>query len=180
MTEPIIVSRFDVAMEPAIEEEQILTIGAIAEDGRPVALLLDPETRRKVGGWLVPTPVEVLANAANELHELWRRTQDAQQSAGILAAELRVRDMAMAASTRGEKDTREDESTPLPHTEARAAFMQVGTTPMGGRAELHIEGQRPLIGRYCGAGMQKHDGLLIVEPVLTFEWAGPAETGEAR
>jgi hypothetical protein len=67
MSEPIIVSRFDVAMEPAIEEEQILTIGAVAEDGRPVALLLDPETRRKVGGWLVPTRAEVLSEAADYL-----------------------------------------------------------------------------------------------------------------
>jgi hypothetical protein len=52
--DPLIVSRFDMAIEPAIEEESILTIGAIAEDGTPVALMLDPENRAKVGGWLVP------------------------------------------------------------------------------------------------------------------------------
>ena len=49
---PLVVSRFDIAMEPAPEEEPVLTIGCIAEDGRPVALLLDPETRQKVGRWI--------------------------------------------------------------------------------------------------------------------------------
>lgn len=53
--DPLVVSRFDVAMEPAPEDEQLLTIGCIAADGRPVALLLDAETRAKVAGWLVPT-----------------------------------------------------------------------------------------------------------------------------
>lgn len=52
---PLIVSRFDVAMEPVVEEEPVLTIGAIAEDGQPVALLLAPEARAKVAGWLTPT-----------------------------------------------------------------------------------------------------------------------------
>lgn len=55
---PLVVSRFDVAMEPAPEEEQVLVIGCIAEDGRPVALLLDPDDRRKVAGWLAPTVTE--------------------------------------------------------------------------------------------------------------------------
>lgn len=50
--EPLIVSRFDVAIEPAPEEQQVLTVGAIAKDGRPVALLFDEEARRKVAGWL--------------------------------------------------------------------------------------------------------------------------------
>jgi len=53
-TQPLIVSRFDVAIEPAPDEEQVLTIGAIAEDGSPVALLLDEETRVKVARWLSP------------------------------------------------------------------------------------------------------------------------------
>ncbi|QCX81115.1 hypothetical protein C9F11_37660 [Streptomyces sp. YIM 121038] len=53
--EPLLVSRFDVAIEPAPEEEPVLTIGAIAEDGRPVALLLDVETRAKVARWLGST-----------------------------------------------------------------------------------------------------------------------------
>ncbi|MFJ1647921.1 hypothetical protein [Streptomyces sp. NPDC088258] len=55
---PLVVSRFDVAMEPAPEEPPVLTIGAVAEDGTPVALLLDLETRAKVGGWLAPAAVE--------------------------------------------------------------------------------------------------------------------------
>lgn len=50
--EPLVVSRFDVAMEPAPDEDPVLTIGAVAEDGRPVALLLDPEDRAKVARWL--------------------------------------------------------------------------------------------------------------------------------
>jgi hypothetical protein len=54
MTDPLSVSRFDTAIEAAPEEEPVLTICAIAEDGRPVALLLDEETRAKVAGWLGP------------------------------------------------------------------------------------------------------------------------------
>lgn len=50
--EPLMVSRFDTAIEPSLEEEPVLTIEAIAEDGRPVALLLNEETRAKVAGWL--------------------------------------------------------------------------------------------------------------------------------
>lgn len=50
----LVVSRFDTAIEPAPEEEPLLTVGAIAEDGRPVGLLFDEETRRKVAGWLAP------------------------------------------------------------------------------------------------------------------------------
>ncbi|MFF8610834.1 hypothetical protein ACF06X_33550 [Streptomyces sp. NPDC015346] len=53
-TDPLIVSRFDVGMEPAPEEEQVFIVGAVAEDGRPVALFLDPEARAKVGRWLLP------------------------------------------------------------------------------------------------------------------------------
>ncbi|MFJ8153927.1 hypothetical protein [Streptomyces sp. NPDC094468] len=52
--EPMIVSRFDVAMEAAPEEEPVFTVGAVADDGRPVALLFDPEARRRVAGWLAP------------------------------------------------------------------------------------------------------------------------------
>jgi hypothetical protein len=51
---PLVVSRFDVAMEPAPEEEPGLTVGAVAEDGRPVALVFDGEARVKVAGWLTP------------------------------------------------------------------------------------------------------------------------------
>ncbi|WP_416976690.1 hypothetical protein [Streptomyces sp. T028] len=52
--EPLIVSRYDAALEPAPEEEPVFTVGAIAEDGHPVALFFDPEARRKVAGWLAP------------------------------------------------------------------------------------------------------------------------------
>ena len=52
--EPLIVSRYDVVMEPAPEEDHVLTVGALAEDGRPVALLFDQEARRRVAGWLAP------------------------------------------------------------------------------------------------------------------------------
>ncbi|MCW7991075.1 hypothetical protein XF35_39145, partial [Streptomyces platensis subsp. clarensis] len=46
--EPLIVSRFDIAMEPAPEEDPVLTIGAIADNAQPVALLFDREDRVKV------------------------------------------------------------------------------------------------------------------------------------
>ncbi|MEW2635981.1 hypothetical protein AB0903_31165 [Streptomyces sp. NPDC048389] len=49
---PLVVSRFDVVMEPAPEEAPVVTIGAVAEDGRPVALVLDAETRARVAAWL--------------------------------------------------------------------------------------------------------------------------------
>ncbi|MGW2837364.1 hypothetical protein ACWCWD_06585 [Streptomyces sp. NPDC001493] len=52
--EPLVVSRFDVVMESAPEDEPTLTIGAIAEDGRPVAIVLTPETRAQIAGWLAP------------------------------------------------------------------------------------------------------------------------------
>ncbi|MFJ2004782.1 hypothetical protein [Streptomyces chartreusis] len=54
---PLVVSRYDDAMEPALEGEPVFAIGAVAEDGRPVALCFDPETRRKVAGWLAPDAV---------------------------------------------------------------------------------------------------------------------------
>ncbi|MFF8840545.1 hypothetical protein [Streptomyces sp. NPDC015130] len=53
-TDPLIVSRYDVAMEPAPEDEPNLIIGAVADDGQPVALFLDPEARDKVARWLAP------------------------------------------------------------------------------------------------------------------------------
>lgn len=56
-SEVITVSRYNTAMEPAPEEEPLFAIGAIDEDGRPVALLFDVETRRKVAGWLAPNEV---------------------------------------------------------------------------------------------------------------------------
>ncbi|MDW6057995.1 hypothetical protein SAZ11_07825 [Streptomyces sp. FXJ1.4098] len=62
--EPLVVSRYDVAMEPASEEEPVFTVGAVAEDGRPVALCFAPETRRKVAAWLAPTAAERLAHAS--------------------------------------------------------------------------------------------------------------------
>ncbi|MFI5687835.1 hypothetical protein [Streptomyces sp. NPDC051636] len=67
---PLVVSRFDVAMEHAPEETPGLTVGGIAEDGRPVALVFDEETRAKVAGWLAPT-----ADAASEL-TVYRASHD--------------------------------------------------------------------------------------------------------
>jgi hypothetical protein len=105
---PLIVSRFDVAMEPAIEEEQILTIAAIAEDGRPVALLLDPETRAKVARWLGPDRAEILAEAAKVAVRAARDCGDSEagQYAASVAAGIgkELRRMARTAG-QGEKDT---------------------------------------------------------------------------
>ncbi|MFJ7990286.1 hypothetical protein [Streptomyces sp. NPDC096351] len=52
--DPLIVSRYDVAMEPAPEDEPNLIVGAVADDGQPVALFLDREARDKVARWLTP------------------------------------------------------------------------------------------------------------------------------
>ncbi|MDV9194352.1 hypothetical protein [Streptomyces sp. Wh19] len=71
--EPLIVSRFDVAIEPAPEEEPVLTIGCIAEGGHPVALLLDTETRAKVGRWLTPEADQLRAR----IEELVAQRDDA-------------------------------------------------------------------------------------------------------
>jgi hypothetical protein len=69
-------------------------------------------------------------------------------------------------------------------TEARAAFMQMGRTPSleGLRTELRIEGQPPLVGRYCGAAMGRmhdvpgHEHLLAIDPRLIFEYADEEPT----
>lgn len=53
--DPLIVDRFDTAMEPAPEDPPVLIVGATAADGRPVALFFDAETRAKVAAWLAPT-----------------------------------------------------------------------------------------------------------------------------
>ncbi|HEY9367883.1 hypothetical protein [Streptomyces sp.] len=85
--DPIIVPRFDVAVEPAPEEEPVLIVGAVADDGQPVALLLDRETRAKVGGWLLPESEMTsreLAAARTELVEL--RTRMAELEAETYVA----------------------------------------------------------------------------------------------
>lgn len=85
--EPLVVSRFDVAMEPAPDEEPVLTIGAVAEDGRPVALLLDPETRAKVARWLGPDRAEVLREAARLLEDTGRDDDAVNLLDNLAAAE---------------------------------------------------------------------------------------------
>lgn len=52
--DPLIVDRFDTAMEPAPEDPPVLIIGATAADGTPVALFFDAEARAKVAAWLAP------------------------------------------------------------------------------------------------------------------------------
>ncbi|MFI1676999.1 hypothetical protein [Streptomyces sp. NPDC020607] len=54
--DPLIVDRFDTAMEPAPEDPPVLIVGAVAADGRPVALFFDTEARDKVAAWLAPKP----------------------------------------------------------------------------------------------------------------------------
>lgn len=50
---PLVVRRFDSSLEPALEDERPeLLVCCIAEDGRPVALLLDDEARAKLAGLL--------------------------------------------------------------------------------------------------------------------------------
>ncbi|MFF4369677.1 hypothetical protein [Streptomyces sp. NPDC001594] len=53
MNEPLIVRRFDCSVEPDREAgEAELLVCCVAEDGRPVALLLDDEARGKLAGLL--------------------------------------------------------------------------------------------------------------------------------
>ncbi len=50
---PLVVRRFDVSIEPDLEDEnRELLVCCVAEDGRPVALLLDDEARAKLVGLL--------------------------------------------------------------------------------------------------------------------------------
>ncbi|MFF4576878.1 hypothetical protein ACFY15_00475 [Streptomyces sp. NPDC001373] len=50
---PLVVRRFDCSLEPALEDEKPeLLVCCVAEDGRPVALLLDDEVRTKLAGLL--------------------------------------------------------------------------------------------------------------------------------
>ena len=101
-----------------------------------------------------------------------------------IAAELHV---AMAARGLLADETAAAE-TRAAFTEARAAFMQIGRTPSleGLRAELRIEGQEPIIGRYCGASMGRmhdvpgHEHLLAVDPRLIFEYAEEQPAAGAR
>ncbi|MFI1165600.1 hypothetical protein ACH4UM_18790 [Streptomyces sp. NPDC020801] len=70
-------------------------------------------------------------------------------------------------------------------TEARAAFFHIGHTPslQGLRAELHIEGQPPLVGRYAGAEMGRlpnHDDVLSIRPQLLFRYAAEDGQEEAK
>jgi hypothetical protein len=95
VTTPLIVARFDTATEPALEEEAVLTVGCIAEDGRPVALLLDLENRSKVARWLAPELEEATAAAATA-------TPD------TLAAWLRQRFTASCVSWDNLDDTERD------------------------------------------------------------------------
>lgn len=55
--EPLIVRRVDCSIEPDRESgETQMLVCCIAEDGRPVALLLDDEARAKLRGLLGPAP----------------------------------------------------------------------------------------------------------------------------
>jgi hypothetical protein len=76
-----------------------------------------------------------------------------------------------------------EQAAEAPFTEARAAFMQMGRTPSleGLRAELRIEGNPPLVGRYVGASMGRlhdvpgHEHLLAIDPRLIFEYGEEAD-----
>ena len=69
--DPLVVSRYDTAMEPAPEDEQVFIVGAIDETGRPVALQFTREDRAKVGQWLTPKTeaAETLADAITAVED---------------------------------------------------------------------------------------------------------------
>lgn len=88
---PLVVTRFDTAMEPAVEEEPNLTIGCITQDGQPVALLLDPETRAKVAGWLAP-------NGGNSVSSsIWLLMQGEYHEGGTVLGVFSHREAARGA-----------------------------------------------------------------------------------
>ncbi|WP_103544023.1 hypothetical protein [Streptomyces sp. SM1] len=82
--EPLVVSRYDVAMEPASEEEPVFTVGAVTEDGRPVALCFDPETRRKVAAWLAPGEIAELERLRARFSRGPAQSQDLTQRIAAL------------------------------------------------------------------------------------------------
>ncbi|MEV6102672.1 hypothetical protein [Nocardia sp. NPDC051981] len=94
--EPLIVRRFDIAMEPAPEEEQVLTIGCIAADGRPVALLLNLDDRPKVAGWLALEPGTSMHTTLTEAYlDAWEEQRE----------NVRLR-LALESARRGRRELR--------------------------------------------------------------------------
>ncbi|MGW3164781.1 hypothetical protein ACWC9Q_18295 [Streptomyces sp. NPDC001142] len=94
--EPLVVRRFDIAMEPAPEEEQVLTIGCIAADGRPVALLLNLDDRPKVAGWLALEPGTSMHTTLTEAYlAAWEEQRE----------NVRLR-LALASARRGRREAR--------------------------------------------------------------------------
>lgn len=77
---------------PAPEEEPVLTVGAVAEDGRPVALLFDPDDRRKVAGWLAPADAAEL----ERLRVFAASTERRHNEIRALLARVDIRDSAEA------------------------------------------------------------------------------------
>ncbi|MFJ5804816.1 hypothetical protein [Streptomyces sp. NPDC093093] len=62
---PLVVRRFDCSIEPALEDEHPeLLVCCVAEDGRPVALLLDDAARAKLRQLLGDQRAEVMQEAA--------------------------------------------------------------------------------------------------------------------
>lgn len=125
---------------------------------------------------------EVLAEAAavaDRFTERWP-DMDAMKADGVigpftafgrLADELR--EMA-GKDTGGQPAGESTQPAQDADTDASSAFMLLGTTPSlaGLRAELHIEGHPPIVGRYCGFGSRRLEpGVLLIEPALLFRWS---------
>ncbi len=70
VSDPLIVDRFDTAMEPAPEDPPVLIVGAVAVGGRPVALFFDAESRAKVAAWLAPAAVTAGSSRERRLEQL--------------------------------------------------------------------------------------------------------------
>ncbi|HEX6518294.1 MAG TPA: hypothetical protein VF049_22225 [Nocardioidaceae bacterium] len=76
--DPFVVTRYDVAIEPAPEEKPILTIGAVTIGGHPVALLFGLEDRAKVVRWLAP-------DLHDEVDALRARVAELEATAALVA-----------------------------------------------------------------------------------------------
>ncbi|MEU9777737.1 hypothetical protein [Streptomyces sp. NPDC047968] len=80
---PLVVSRLDVVVYPAPGDDLHLTIGAVADTGRPVTLVLDHGTQARLAGWLGHTtpPRAYLARAEGNPAPLgWYSTPEAARA----------------------------------------------------------------------------------------------------
>jgi hypothetical protein len=179
--EPLVVFRFDTAIEPAPEEEPILTVGAIAEDGRPVALLLDEETRAKVAGWLGPGDHEAYDGELTMLRGLVRTLRVVVREDDTLPEVRRL----LHQHASDDADARE-ENTPA---EKRQADLLTAIRAHGGRWKsgravrvLRMLGHHPVSPKTAASDLYQlaEAGHLIRHEEKGVRWYSVARQGVGR